>query len=539
MVEATTSAESDRREGGSLHGRLRFAGLDEPMTAVLRDHRNLLLPHLKTALRDLFHRFQSFPDAARQFETDAQVERLHDLTRSHWEVLTDARFDAVYAERVKVLADAERRMGLDPRWHIAGHAVVLEHFLSGLVDEFWPKSFFGKGTARREKLAELVTAVLRTALVDLEIAVSLRFNEMRLSHQQAVAAARSTHVDAVNACLTGLTARLADKDLSGHGLDHLSEEHAAALDGLDTAIDGLREALALAAQNTGKAQAQTSRLALSAAAIADGAARSSRQARQVVHDIGELTLKAGRSAEGARKVEVAVTAARGAAAESGEVVSRAISAMSDIEKSAERIGEIIGVIDDIAFQTNLLALNAGIEAARAGESGRGFAVVAQEVRALAQRSADAAREIKQLVTTTKSQVDGGVELVARTQDAMGGLVGQVSAINEMIAEIVADAGDTASGLGAVVQGASALSTDLDALESSARDGQGAAGDLQSIIVALGETIREFRLQKQRRITAPVVVVKVDTREPSVATRDPFQDELAAPLRLAAGGRAMP
>src|SRR5262245_54525528 len=104
LVEAPTSAGSDRREGGSLHGRLRFAGLDEPAAALVRDNRNLLLPHLKTALRDLFHRFQSFPDAARNFESDGQIERLHDLHRSHWEVLTDARFDALYAERVKVLA---------------------------------------------------------------------------------------------------------------------------------------------------------------------------------------------------------------------------------------------------------------------------------------------------------------------------------------------------------------------------------------------------------------------------------------------------
>src|SRR3989338_6100466 len=139
LVEASTSAGNERREGGSLHGRLRFAGLDEAASKVVRDHRNLLLPHVKAALRDLFHRFQSFPEASRHFESDGQLERLHDLNRSHWDVLTDARFDALYAERVKVLADAERRMGLDPRWHIAGHAVVLEHLVSGLIDEFWQK----------------------------------------------------------------------------------------------------------------------------------------------------------------------------------------------------------------------------------------------------------------------------------------------------------------------------------------------------------------------------------------------------------------
>src|SRR4030095_10951240 len=134
-------------------------------------------------------------------------------------------------------------------------------------------------------------------------------------------------------------------------------------------------------------------------------------------------------------------ATRAAVEESGEVVGRAISAMADIEQSAEKIGQIIGVIDEIAFQTNLLALNAGIEAARAGESGGGFAVVAQEVRALAQRSGDAAREIKQLVSNTKSQVEAGVERVGRTQDAISSIVEQVRGINDAIAGMPAENDD--------------------------------------------------------------------------------------------------
>ena len=98
------------------------------------------------------------------------------------------------------------------------------------------------------------------------------------------------------------------------------------------------------------------------------------------------------------------------AAQGGEVVRRAVVAMGEIEKSAGQISQIIGVIDEIAFQTNLLALNAGVEAARAGDAGRGFAVVASEVRALAQRSADAAKEIKALISASTQQVDSGVKL---------------------------------------------------------------------------------------------------------------------------------
>ncbi len=152
------------------------------------------------------------------------------------------------------------------------------------------------------------------------------------------------------------------------------------------------------------------------------------------------------NAASTRSAERAAASTRAAAEESGQVVGQAINAMADIESSAEKIGQIIGVIDEIAFQTNLLALNAGIEAARAVDSGRGFAAVAKEVRALAKRSADAAREIKTLVTGTKAQVDAGVQMVGRTQDAIGSIVRQVTDINDQISGIAEATGVQAENL---------------------------------------------------------------------------------------------
>ena len=120
------------------------------------------------------------------------------------------------------------------------------------------------------------------------------------------------------------------------------------------------------------------------------------------------------AAEGAAHARKVVAGTKDDAEKSGEVVRKAVEAMGGIEKSSQQISQIIGVIDEIAFQTNLLALNAGVEAARAGDAGRGFAVVASEVRALAQRSAEAAKEIKGLISTSTEQVGEGVQLVAET-----------------------------------------------------------------------------------------------------------------------------
>jgi methyl-accepting chemotaxis protein len=165
--------------------------------------------------------------------------------------------------------------------------------------------------------------------------------------------------------------------------------------------------------------------------------------------LDEITATVKKTAEGAVQARDAVSTAKADAERSGVVVREAVAAMSGIEQSSKQIGQIIGVIDEIAFQTNLLALNAGVEAARAGDAGRGFAVVASEVRALAQRSADAAKEIKGLISASATQVSSGVSLVGETGAALERIVSQVAGINAVVSEIAASAQEQATGLNQV------------------------------------------------------------------------------------------
>jgi methyl-accepting chemotaxis protein len=141
------------------------------------------------------------------------------------------------------------------------------------------------------------------------------------------------------------------------------------------------------------------------------------------------------SASNARAIQASIAQAHLEASEGGAVVDRASAAMNDIEESSQQIGQIVNLIDGIAFQTNLLALNAGVEAARAGDAGKGFAVVASEVRALAQRSADAAHDIKTLISGSTEQVAGGVDLVRETGDLLNRIVARVGDIRQQISEI--------------------------------------------------------------------------------------------------------
>jgi methyl-accepting chemotaxis protein len=148
-----------------------------------------------------------------------------------------------------------------------------------------------------------------------------------------------------------------------------------------------------------------------------------------------------KSTEGATHARDIVTLAKSDVERSGALMTEAVKAMGGIKGHSTQIGQFVGVIDQLAFQTNLLALNAGVEAARAGDSGRGFAVVASEVRALARRSADAAREIKLLISSSQEQVDRGVQLVSRTGEALGSIVRQVTDISSAVSDISSSANE--------------------------------------------------------------------------------------------------
>ena len=165
--------------------------------------------------------------------------------------------------------------------------------------------------------------------------------------------------------------------------------------------------------------------------------------------LDEITATVRKTAEGARAAREMVSATKIHAEHSGQVVQDTVKAMSAIEESSRQIAQIIGVIDEIAFQTNLLALNAGVEAARAGDAGRGFAVVASEVRALAQRSAGAAKEIKTLISSSSGHVGTGVTLVDETGRSLVRIVDQVAKINAVVCEIAASAEEQAAGLAQV------------------------------------------------------------------------------------------
>ncbi|WP_083706582.1 methyl-accepting chemotaxis protein [Sphingomonas sp. gentR] len=249
-------------------------------------------------------------------------------------------------------------------------------------------------------------------------------------------------VDSVGAALS----RLADGDLLSRLDSDLDGPFAAIKRDFNRAADALQAAMAQVSASTGGIIDGTSDIRQASDDLSQRTEQQAASLEETAAAMAEITTTVRKTAEQAGLARQMVGQAKDEVQHSGRIMEDAVAAMNGIERASTEISDIISVIDGIAFQTNLLALNAGVEAARAGDAGKGFAVVASEVRALAQRSADAAKDVKARISVSAEQVDAGVGLVNETGQALARIVTRITEINHLVNDIAVSAENQSSGL---------------------------------------------------------------------------------------------
>lgn len=367
----------------------------------------------------LYDKILATPAIAHNFKNSEHVQSAKGLQLGHWMEVFGSEPNENYVERATHIGFVHAKLGLEPSYYIGAYSLMLREIVNEIImPGLW------KFVPWRRSKAKKINALICCALLDMNFSLDGYFKENQSNRERTVSQ------------IGEALAKIAQGDLTAR-VDNLPKEFAQIGVDLNSATDALRDALSkmsggITAMSTGSDEIRF--------ASDDLARRTEQQAtnlEKTASAINDVTSKVGETASAANNARMEINSTQQQALEGSSVVEQAVDAMSRIEESSKQISQIISVIDGISFQTNLLALNAGVEAARAGESGKGFAVVASEVRALAQRSADAANDIKSLITISAQQVANGVDLVGRSGVAFGGITERVNSLS-LALETIAD-----------------------------------------------------------------------------------------------------
>ncbi|WP_434712003.1 methyl-accepting chemotaxis protein [Rhizobium sp. YTUHZ045] len=401
------------------------------------------------------------------------------------------------------------------------------------------------GLERRDEVGQMAKAVsifrnnaIERRQIEARAEADRSVSDGERREREAQKAREAAELERAVAALGDGLRRLAAGDLASH----IDEPFVAHLDALrqdfNHSVEKLDEALQAVGANARAIGAGANEIRSSADELSRRTEQQSASVEETAAALEKITTTVRDAAKRAEEASQLVTRTRLGAEKSGEIVRKAVAAMQEIEKSSGEISNIIGVIDDIAFQTNLLALNAGVEAARAGEAGKGFAVVAQEVRELAQRSAKAAKEIKDLINNSGTHVQTGVTLVGETGKALDVIVTEVRDINQHVHAIAEASREQSIGLQEINTVVNTMDQGTQQNAAMVEQSTAASHSLASEASALNTLLGQFRLTGTGGFAAAAPIAS--TRPPAAAPRvAPRPAARPASIRVAKEGTARP
>ncbi len=334
---------------------------------------------------------------------------------------------------------------------------------------------------------------------------------------------------------TGIVRQIAQGNLAVD-VDTRSNDQSSLLAGMKDMRDQLARVVGQVRQSSDSIATGSTQIATGNADLSQRTEEQASNLQQTAASMEQLTATVKNNGDTARQATQLANSASEVAERGGTVMGQVVSTMGAITDSSRRISDIIGVIDSIAFQTNILALNAAVEAARAGEQGRGFAVVASEVRSLAQRSADAAKEIKGLISTSVEKVEAGSQQVEEAGRTMADIVTQVRRVNDLISEISAATQEQAQGIGQVSDAVSQLDQVTQQNAALVEESAAAADSLRAQAGRLVDAVSQFRLHHDQGLPAPApMAAPRAAAAPAAASALPAARP--APARVPAAPRA--
>lgn len=498
----------------------RFISLGGAQSALLTETAGALADTAwLTALKES-PEFKAVSEARNTINTGYEVKDYGGLTAPQWFKLSTAWInllrekelefvDAVEALTLEIEAAADKRfnqlmwLGSAVSLLALGFAVFSFErmvarikYLISVINEFTSGNFdvYVEGIDGRDELSKMAKAVYHFKQDTLQ----MRHDAEDLKSEQE---RRKSEQDFVVAEIRQGLGQMAEGNLT-HGFDKaFPEEYEGLREDFNTTIGKLNETLVSVVEVTSRIRSGTIKFSQSSDDLSQRTEDQVSTLEQTAAALEGITKSVQSAATGAKDVQVTTQSTKKDATESGKVVKEAVSAMAKISHSSSQIAQIISVIDDIAFQTNLLALNAGVEAARAGDAGSGFAVVASEVRALAQKSSDAAREIQDLIGESTTSVSNGVDLVNETGEALEGIVDRVSHVSALVSNMADGTVQQADTLGEINSGVSQLEEATQRNAVMAQDVSATCATLKEEANELERLVAQFKLKLASALSA--------------------------------------